>query len=154
MSEESKTVNDSFCLAEYDALRREIEHMLDDSRAIERNAVFAVGATWAWLAVHIGNLPKAIWWMPVFLTVLGSYRSWALLKTFGLMSDYIQEIERHFYGDEASSKIVAGWERFSRKRKHWISQTGALLWILMFVTTVGVAVLAHCVRQGPSISGH
>jgi hypothetical protein len=132
MSELSSAGND-FYLKEYEALRSEIESMLSDSRSLERNVVFAVGATWAWLATH--SVPKAIWWMPVFLTVLGALRSLALLKTFGIFSDYIKKIESRFCVIES----IKGWETFSHPRKHWIAKTGVALWAVMVITTVSVA---------------
>lgn len=124
-----------FYLKEYQALRNEIENMLSDSRSLERNVVFAVGATWAWLATHSDKVPKAIWWLPVFLSALGAFRSWALLKTFGIFSDYIKKIEEVFCVDG-----IEGWETFSGPRKHWISKTGKYFWAALVFTSLGIAV--------------
>jgi hypothetical protein len=138
----SKSPQDDFYFLEYKALRSEIENMLKDARSVERNVVLSVGAIWAWLAVQPkADVPKQVWLLPVFLVVLGAYRSSALLKTFGVMSLYIQKIEKRFCNEE-----IEGWETFSLPRKVWISRSGVALWVVLLITSTCVAIYkwAYC----------
>ena len=54
-----------FLLKEYESLRKEIEWMLTDIRALERNVLVAVGVTWAWLFTH-KDLPSWVWFLIAF----------------------------------------------------------------------------------------
>jgi hypothetical protein len=49
-----------FYLKEYEYLRREIEWLLKDYRALERNVVIALGITWGWLLAQRQLIPA---WM-------------------------------------------------------------------------------------------
>jgi hypothetical protein len=132
---EPESVHDDFYLLEYKALRSEIENMLKDARSVERNVALSVGAIWAWLAVQpTAVVPKQVWLLPVLLVVLGAYRSSALLKTFGVMSLYIQKMEKRFCDNE-----IEGWENFSNPRRAWMSKSGGALWAVLLVTSIGIA---------------
>src|ERR1700724_2612004 len=50
-----------FYLKEFETLRKEIGAALKDYRELERNAVIAVGATWAWLFAHKKEMPPWAW---------------------------------------------------------------------------------------------
>ena len=52
-SEEVKPNQDEFLLKEYDQVRAEFNATLAECRSLERNAVLASGAVWAWTLTHV-----------------------------------------------------------------------------------------------------
>jgi hypothetical protein len=96
------TSSETFRLAEYKALRKEIEIYLSESRSLERYTIIAVGAIWGWLITnHNDNL--MVWTIPVVLTVLAVGRRIGMNEHFKKLGAYIAEIESKFG--------VTGWER-------------------------------------------
>src|ERR1700722_3211808 len=81
-----------FLLKEYESLRKEIEWMLTDVRALERNVLVAVGVTWAWLFTH-QDLPCWVWCFPSLFVALGCVRAVGMIWAFGQFRTYIKKIE-------------------------------------------------------------
>jgi hypothetical protein len=128
-----------FLLKEYESLRKEIEWMLTDIRALERNVLVAVGVTWAWLFTQ-KNLPGWVWFFPCLFVALGCVRALGIIKAFGHFRDYIAKIESAFLPGENPE----GWEHFC-KGKTGASTGGWIFWALLVVTTLFVALVrARC----------
>jgi len=91
-----------YFIKEYDALRKEILWMLQDSRAVERYVVIAVGVLWAYLIkstdqLNHANLARLAWFLPVVFSILGGLRSLALSEKFKQIGEYIKLIENGNY---------------------------------------------------------
>src|SRR5664279_2005044 len=74
-----------FFILEYDALRKEIIWMLQDSRTVERNVLIAIAIFWAFLIKESDEIKHLryghlAWSIPVLFAGLGSLRSWTLLQ--------------------------------------------------------------------------
>jgi hypothetical protein len=46
------THQEQFHVAEYTSLHGEIRELITEARTLERQGLFAIGAVWAWLAIH------------------------------------------------------------------------------------------------------
>jgi hypothetical protein len=123
-----------FFLKEYECLRREIEWLLKDYRALERNAVIAVGVTWGWLFEKGTGAPKWAWFFPCLFAVLGSIRALGITHAFGLFHQYISQLEKSFSGQG----YPPGWQHFS-SGKTASTRVGAAFWALLIIGTVVVA---------------
>src|SRR5947209_16801814 len=87
-----------FNLKEYEALRVEINDTLREIRMIERYAVAASGAIWAWVATR-PNLHVAVWVLPLLLVAAGFIRNSILYAHVRQLSDYIRLLEQHILKD-------------------------------------------------------
>src|ERR1700722_16814144 len=99
--------SDAFYLSEYACLRKEIELLLEDYRTLERNVVFAVGISWAWL---IGKNAPVFWIfiIPFVFAVLGTVRATGIHTSFRKLRNYIQTLESAFI----KSGGPTGWEHY------------------------------------------
>ena len=130
---------EDFHLIEYECLRREMEIVLQDSRALERNVVLAIGATWAWLYTKQG----APWTflIPCMFATLGAIRAYGINDTYTTFGTYFSEIEEAF----RKTNGPKGWEHFledfKKDRGTDYSRGELLFWGLLIGSTIGVAVL-------------
>ncbi len=122
-----------FLLKEYESLRKEIEWMLTDIRALERNVLVAVGVTWAWLFTH-KDLPGWAWLFPCLFVALGCVRVVGMIRAFGHFREYITKIEGTFL----AGQNPMGWEHFSQGRTG-ASSGSWIFWTLLIATTLLVA---------------
>jgi hypothetical protein len=121
-----------FYLKEYESLRREIEWLLKDYRALERNVVIAVGLSWAWLFEKCA--PKWAWSVPILFAVLGALRASGIIKSFKNYHDYIYKLEDTFSrpGDPG------GWEH--TLLKSGVAEGAYLFWLILIIATISIAV--------------
>jgi len=75
--------SEDFHLSEYACLRKEIELVLKDYRALERNAVVAIGISWGWL--YDKKAPAWVFCIPCLFAILGSIRAYGIAQTFGVL---------------------------------------------------------------------
>src|ERR1700676_3420901 len=99
-----------FHLREFDALRKEIEFTLAEFYNIQRYAIVAAGAVWAWLATRGGSL-RLPWMIPVLFVACGWARQLALFEQLHKISDYILILEDKFLNDRTSSDLGVHNER-------------------------------------------
>jgi hypothetical protein len=149
-----------FLLKEYECLRKEVEWLLKDYRGLERNIVVAVAVLWSWLfhekwdAASGRNLHTLAWFIPFLFAVLGSVRARGIFKAFGVLHDYLLEIEETFTTDS----YPQGWEHFltpkeepakaggSRDlhRKTGASTAAFTFWGILDSVTLLLAVMVAC----------
>jgi hypothetical protein len=140
-----------FFVLEYDALRKEIMWMLQDSRTVERNVLIAIAVFWAFLIkeseeikhLRYGHLA---WSIPVLFAGLGSLRSWTLLQKLRLTGRYLQKVEKHLLQLEPGKHSPEGWERFQkhhyhRQKKDVVTVSGYFFWATLLLMTMAVAYL-------------
>jgi len=140
-----------FFILEYDALRKEIMWMLQDSRTVERNVLIAIAIFWAFLIkeseevkhLRYGHLA---WSIPVLFAGLGSLRSWTLLQKLRLTGEYIQKVEKHLLRLDPGKHSPEGWERFQkyhydRQKKDDVTISGYVFWVTLLLMTMAVAYL-------------
>ena len=131
-----------FYKSEYEGLRREIELTLNEARALERYAVIATSAVWAWLATNgTSEAYRWFWFIPIVVTALGVLRSKALEKEFGLFAEYLESVEER--------NKTPGWQTFLAKpenanRTHGISRTATVFWTALLIATILVGVYGAC----------
>jgi hypothetical protein len=157
MNDEHSDKSTEFYLREYDALRKEILWMLQDSRSVERNAVIAVGATWVWLLTTGSRLDWWAWLIPILFAALSALRSWAIFENFRVHSDYIKKIEAEF---SKANVNPGGWENFfwakpseaeqTEKRSNFISCSAIVFWATLLLATIGAAILPHPRASNPT----
>jgi hypothetical protein len=140
-----------FHLEEYKALRKEIEWLLKDYRALERNVAIVCGGLLAWLFEQKqssqGWTPQDLAWVIPFLFAgLGSVRAWGILKAFDVYHEYIAKIEEAF----SSGMELSGWEHFlntqtqnkeDKRRTIGASKFAYMFWITLDVVTALVGLL-------------
>jgi hypothetical protein len=122
-----------FYLKEYESLRAEILWLLQDCRALERNAVVAIGVTWAWLFEKKDVLPGWAWLIPCLFAILGGIRMAGIMQSFSGYREYMTRIEKTFSGEHDRG----GWDT-SRKKIH-TSNVTLVFWILLILATLVVA---------------
>ena len=128
-----------FYLKEYECLRKEIQWLLKDYRDLERNAVIAIGLTWAWLFER--KPPAGAWFIPILFAALGALRASGIITSFHNYHEYIIRVEDAFTrpGDPG------GWEHTLR-RGSGVSKGAYLFWLVLIVVTVIVAIY-RCVSR-------
>jgi hypothetical protein len=138
---ESLSPREQFYMKEYDALRKEVDAMFADARALERYGLVAVAGVWGWL-VQQSSHPEVkrawwAWWVPVVVAALCLIRSCFIGRHFRLLSLYIKSLEYTFLGDQTPK----GWET-SSPGKDRFGHTATLFWSLLFIATIAVAIIA------------
>lgn len=129
---------EKFHLAEFEALRREIEMNLNDEQLRERHSVLAIVAVWIWLATA-ENLPGKFswaWWIPCGIVIVGIIRIALAWKRYRQFHVYLMRIEDKFN--------TTGWEHFrSEPGRRSRIELGYYLavWGTLLVASVVVPVL-------------
>lgn len=126
----------AFYLKEFVCLRDEIVWLLKDYRALERNAVIAVGVSWAWLFKEGNTSIRLAWFIPVLFATLGALRASGIFKQFGVFHGYVESVESAF----VELGGPQGWEHFSWGKSGWVSQSAFVFWVALLVSTVGIGV--------------
>lgn len=129
-----------FYLKEYECLRKEVEWLLKDYRALERNVVIAVGVTLGWLFDKRSDIPAWAWFLPFLFAALGAIRGTGIMQAFGNFKKYFLAIENAFSrpGDPA------GWEHFPRQEGS-TSRVAVVFWALLLLVTAVIGGYQYCV---------
>src|SRR5262245_41875510 len=148
-----ETDQKDFLLKEFERLRVEMDESVKETRSLERNAVIASGAIWAWALVHPRVIPGVSFYVllsiPTIIVALSALRAWALQRHIIAMSKYLANVEKAFI-----LPPCLGWERrFDESTEKTIKSLSAFLFwaILLLFTIVGAAVMG-CIlsRTGAS----
>ena len=154
---------EDFYLKEYECLRREIEWLLSDYRSLERNAVIAVGISWAWLFAQRQEIPSWAWYFPCLFAILGSVRALGIMHSFTLFHQYMKFLESWFSSEDtkSSSSKLSGWNHFLDSQNHppnkrtrtSASRMAGVFWVLLIVSTILVAIFGSMSKASavPSI---
>jgi hypothetical protein len=121
----------AFYIKEYESLRAEILQTDAESRNLERNVVFAIGVSMAWLIAH-KTTSNLVWWIPLAFVILGIMRSTALFYSFRVFAKYIRDVEKSF----SSVGTPAGWETFRQKRSLGMAITAYPFWLALLVCAI------------------
>lgn len=124
---------EKFLLQEFEALREELMECIKESRSLERNALLASGAIWAWA---IANKTQAVYQplllVPPLIAMLSALRAWSLWKHLDHLSNYIQQVEAAL-----SVPGNLGWERvFFASTDCSKRVTAIVFWVLLVAATV------------------
>jgi hypothetical protein len=138
----SKGKPEEFSFKEYDSLQEQVRATRDDSRAVERNVIVAIGLFWAFLIKESSSVkmlphPSLAWWIPVLFSILGAARSAALGFKQESLSIYLRQLESLFAAEE--DVTPKGWEHFEKKRGGFIRISAWLFWFILMTVTVIVA---------------
>ena len=128
-------------LAEYTSLHGEIRELNAEERVLEKQAIFATGVVWAWLAVHGAAVPWLAWCIPILFSVAGGIRAVALNRAVENIAAYIMKLEREL----TASSPVKGWETHRREQSvaSGLSRSAKAFWILLLLITLLVPALIH-----------
>lgn len=121
-----------FLLAEFQALRREIEIDLAQMRALGRYGVFATAALWGWFLTQPTVDTSAMKPLPAILVFLLFLYSCAFRADLRRIGSYIASVEDVFE--------LRGWE--NRLKKGWMAMADWVeyaYWLLLFSVNVWLA---------------
>jgi hypothetical protein len=123
-----------FLLKEYECLRKEIELYQQTSAALERNIVFVIGVSWAWLFSVRAEVPALAWLIPCLFALLGFIRALNKRRFSRNVHAYLMKVEDEFLGGHQAG----GWEHWTDNRA-WSPVSTALFWLLLILSTITVA---------------
>jgi hypothetical protein len=123
-----------FYLKEHESLRKEVELVLKDYRALERNIIILIAGAWGWLLKE--HMPPWTYWAVFLFAILGAVRAYGVHTTFVVFHDYLTEIERAFFEEGCPQ----GWEHFTNHRKTGFSKGSFAFWTIVIVATFGMAI--------------
>ena len=127
-----------FYLTEFEAHRTQLGWLLQDYRALERNAVIAVGVTWGWLFKQTSPaVPKWAWFVPFLFAVLGSLRALGIAKASDALVKYMKRLEDAF----SHANDPGGWENFSQGSGRAQVKAAYVFWIILVLVTLVVGVI-------------
>ncbi len=134
------TVNEptqQFLLKEFDQLREELLECIKESRLLERNALLASGAIWAWaIANKSQSVYQTLLLVPPLIVSLSGLRAWSLSKHIGHLAAYIQEVENAF-----ALPTGLGWEHvFAKSTDYSKSASAIIFWLVLLAATLFAAV--------------
>lgn len=132
----------AFLVAEFDALRREIELKIKETREFLRYAILSSGAIWAWLLSQpdsrISNGSYA-YFIPAALSLLLFGETVALQKNIGGLAKYIRRIEASFALPEG-----LGWETqlaTGAQKRTVVQRWSIIVWSFLCSGNMAAAVL-------------
>ena len=85
-----------FRLKEYEAVRREMDEAVKETRTLERYALVAVGAIWSWIVASRKPEYVVLMWLPALLVGFLAFRALLLTNHVTFIANYIIEIEKLF----------------------------------------------------------
>jgi hypothetical protein len=136
-----------FHVEQYKALRAEIQWMLKDYHALERNVAIVCGGVLAWLFAQKWNETWTIrnlgWFIPFLLACLGSVRAVGMFKAFNIYRQYFKKIEGAF-----KLQPLEGWDNFldampndgeTKDRQLGTSKFAIVFWMSLDLVTGAIA---------------
>lgn len=138
-----------FHIEEYRALRKEIEWMLKDYHALERNIALLCGGILVWLfnqPTHPNWIAKDLgWFIPFLFACFGTIRAYGIFSAFNVYHEYMLKLENIF----ASSILnLEGWDHFlngtsndGKRRTLGTSRFAGVFWVGLDLVLLAVALL-------------
>jgi hypothetical protein len=124
-----------FHLKEYDFLQKEHLALVEHTHKLEVYAVGGLAAFYAWFIEH--GPPRSALWIPILLSSLGAFRSWAVLVRLREIRVYLREIESLFAPGDCEPK---GWERHrENSRLSPFVWTSVVFWGVLVIVSVASA---------------
>ncbi|HVT56783.1 MAG TPA: hypothetical protein VHR45_00140 [Thermoanaerobaculia bacterium] len=135
-----------FLLEEFKALRKEIDDSVGETRLLERVALIATGAIWAWLAEK-NRLNYWLIWSPLVIIVLSGLRSLAIFHRIKMLGLYLNSMEVKYL------QPPYGWEHSKFHREHHlISMSAVIYWIILVILAIAVPLsFGHAAPEGPTL---
>jgi hypothetical protein len=138
---QSQTVSQTFRIEEFKALRDEIKFHMDAIYVLERNAIIAVVAMYAWLLTHHADqVARWGWWIPVAVPILAFTRSVAHAERLQQIGCYIRDTTEVILLDTEPS-IPPHGKRYGWQSVDigiWFVVTTAIFWVLLELATLFV----------------
>jgi hypothetical protein len=136
----------TFMLEEYKALAAVLEQRVRAMQNLENVVVVAIAAFYAWLVTQQQSTwGQTLWGVPVLMATLGFCRVMTLSRRVVEVSEYLELLEKAFYGDipeEEHRKHRRPWgaERFVRAHRTWRDYlmhagTPLVFWLMLIVFT-------------------
>jgi hypothetical protein len=118
-----------FHLKEYEALRVEIDGLLNEARTLERWVLLSIGPVVVWLYSHPDiPLPAGAYWVPFLLASACAVRVRHFQMNVGHAVAYSRELEQFF----CSSDSPEGWNHFVDRVRHpKYSVPSVVFWCLL-----------------------
>jgi hypothetical protein len=85
-----------FLLKEYEAVRREMDAAVKETRTLERYALVAVGAIWSWVVASDRPEFDPLKWLPALLVGFLAFRAVALTLHVDFIARYLAKAEKAF----------------------------------------------------------
>lgn len=123
-----------FHLAEYTSLHGEIRELNGEARTLERQALYATGAVWAWLAVNPTSVHDIAWYIPVLFSTGGATRAYLLTRAVNNIAAYLLELDDAF----AARPTLLGWHTYRKKERvtAGVMRSGLAFWFLLVTLTI------------------
>lgn len=130
---------ETYLIAEYDALRREIEIEIRELGEFLRYGLLASGGIWAWLLSRTAHVITVAYYLPLVVSVILFIETRLVLKNLMLVGAYLQNVERHFQLPHA-----LGWEKHlqaTRRKGHWIEHWETIVWVGLCIANLICALI-------------
>jgi hypothetical protein len=126
---------EEYLIAEFKALRKEIEIAIQHLHSLFRFTLLACGGIWTWLLSRLGELPsKHVVWIPVAIVLFFFLRSITVNIDMKKVGNYLARVERGMHLPPG-----LGWET-SLRSGHWHGATD--WWEYFFWTALAIANIA------------
>jgi len=118
---------------EFKDRRAEIDVLLKDTKNFEIYALIGVFAYYAWLFVHCIPFPQGTiarlfpWIIPIFMPMIGSWRSFENIRQVLNIAIYIGRIEDGFAKNSLPIGPDKGWENYLYRKRHSSSKKPDLI---------------------------
>lgn len=125
-------MSENLSRSEYEALRKELDDSLTETRNLEKLVVGASATFWSWLLIDGGatltdDALGAVAVIPVALTILAGFRSAALFMHMMTIGGYIRQRERKRDRD-------ISWESYLKTRCRWyMTPLAVIIWLLILL---------------------
>jgi hypothetical protein len=131
--------SETFLIAEYEALRREIEIEIKELGEFLRYGFLVSGGIWAWLLTQQpGRVVAVAYFLPLLVTVLLYGETTLVRRSIFNIGVYLRKVEQHFILPSG-----LGWEKFiqaSRRKTQWLMRWEHLVWNLLTVLNLAAAI--------------
>jgi hypothetical protein len=120
-----------FILKEYEALRREMEEAVKETRVLERSAVLATGAIWSWLVGAGKPEYELAKWLPALIVLALGIRALLLTSHIDFLAKYFIEVEKSFLLPSG-----LGFEQQFKRKGKAKRLSAYVFWAVLFVVVV------------------
>lgn len=140
MTDEAK----EFLLAEFEALRAEIDALRESVQTCANFAIVSSAAFWAWLVTHNGWQGRYwfITYIPAAMAVLFGLRWIALVRVAIQAGEYIRKVETTLNLPQG-----LGWEsHLAKNRNHVLTYWHAVYYVALLLGNLAIAQWAQVVK--------
>jgi hypothetical protein len=108
-----------------------------EARTTERYVLVGLGAIYTYLAAHVSDLPRIVWFAPPLVVFFAAVRALGMGWRQGQILAYLKQVESEL------AITRTGWAKWYKDQPPFVAVSAASFYVFLLVVTLGVAIASR-----------